>query len=385
VAIVGAGPAGAFLSILLHRAGIESVLLERRSREYVLGRIRAGVLEFPTAQWLRDAGLGERMDREGFVHEGVNLAFRDRLFRIDFQGLVGRHVVVYGQTEIQKDLYDAIDAAGIPLLDECEEVALHDLEGERPRVTFLRGGEHHTVECDYVAGCDGSHGISRSYVPPELGAHYERSYPFGWLGILSPTPPVHDELIYANHPRGFALCSMRRSDLSRYYLQCPIDTDLDDWPDDRFWEELGRRLPPEVADRLVTGPSIEKSITPVRASITEPLRHGRLVLAGDVGHVMPPTGAKGLNMALADVVLLSRALAEAYRGSDAALDAYSDQALRRVWKVVRFSLWMTRLMHRFEEDGDFGQRLQEAELDYLADSEAAQRSMAENYTGLPLG
>lgn len=383
VVIIGAGPAGTLLSHILAREGIESVVLERRSKEYVLGRIRAGVVEQGSADILRDHGLGDRMDREGHVHDGVYLAYRGGRFRVDFKGLTGSSVTIYGQTEIQKDLYDAREADGGIILDEVDDVALDGLEGDRATVTYVRHGEEHRLECDFVAGCDGSHGVSGSYIPDRRT--YERTYPFGWLGILSETPPIAEELIYANHPRGFALCSMRNPMLSRYYLQCDFDADTDDWPDDRFWEELTARLPADAVESLVTGPSIEKSITPLRSSVSEPLRHGRLFLAGDAGHLVPPTGAKGLNLAISDVVYLSRALAEHYRsGSWERLDAYSDTALSRVWKAVRFSWWMTTLMHRFIEEGSFGPRIQEAELRYLSESVAARTAMAENYIGLPL-
>lgn len=383
VAIVGGGPAGTLLSHLLHWHGIESVVLERRSKEYVLSRIRAGVLEQGSADTLRQYGLGGRMDREGHVHDGVYLGFRGGRFRVDFKELTGSSVMIYGQTEVQKDLYDARDAAGGAVIDEAEDVRLVDLETERPSVTYTRRGERHRLECDFVAGCDGSHGVSRPYIPDQRT--FEREYPFGWLGILSETPPIAEELIYSNHPRGFALCSMRNPQLSRYYVQCDVDADVSDWPDDRFWEELSTRLPGDVRGSLVTGPSIEKSITPLRSFVVEPLSHGRLFLAGDAGHIVPPTGAKGLNLAISDVVYLTRALVAYYeRGSAEGLAAYSDTALARVWKAVRFSWWMTTLMHRFGDDGPFGSRVQEAELDYLAGSRAARTAMAENYIGLPL-
>ncbi len=383
VAIIGGGPAGTLLSHLLDLHGIESVVLERRTKEHVLGRIRAGVLEHGSADVIREAGLGERMDREGHVHAGVYLAYRGGRFRVDFTGLTGSSVIIYGQTEVQKDLYDARDAAGGVIFDEVEDVGVSDIEGERPSVTFVRHGEEQRLECDFVAGCDGSHGVSRSHLPAVRT--YERTYPFGWLGILSETPPIAEELIYANHPRGFALCSMRNPHLSRYYLQCEIDADLAAWPDERFWEELVLRLPAEAAESLVTGPSIEKSVTPLRSFVAEPMSHGRLFLAGDAAHIVPPTGAKGLNLAISDVVYLSRALADFYRsGSTAGLGSYSDTSLARVWKAVRFSWWMTTLMHRFPDDGPFGSRVQEAELEYLSQSEAARTAMAENYIGLPL-
>ena len=385
VVIVGGGPAGALLSQLLDLEGVESVVLELRSRAHVLERIRAGVLEHGSAQVLRDAGVGERMDREGHVHEGVNLAFAGRRFRIDFTGLVGRQVTVYGQTQVQHDLYEARGRRGGVILDESDNVRLHGIDGNSPFVTFTKDGASRRISCDFVAGCDGQHGISHEAIPVEFRRTYERIYPFGWLGVLSETPPVNDELIYANHERGFALCSMRNPMLSRYYLQCPLDSDVADWPDDRFWDELRRRLPGDAAERLVTGPAIEKSITPLRSSVIEPMRHGRVFLAGDAAHIVPPTGAKGLNLAISDVVYLSRAMAAYYRdGSQELLDAYSDTALGRVWKAVRFSWWMTTLMHRFPNDGAFGLRVQEAELGYLSSSPAAQTAMAENYTGLPL-
>jgi p-hydroxybenzoate 3-monooxygenase len=385
VAIIGGGPAGSLLSILLGQAGLESVIVEHRSREYVLSRIRAGVLEKPSVEGLNDSGLGERMQREGFVHRGINLAFLGRLLRVDFDDLVQGSVTVYGQTELQKDLYRALDTSGGTILDEAEEVELHDVDGSSPYVTFRRHGEIVRLDCEFIAGCDGSHGISRDSIPAELSRTFERTYPFGWLGILSETPPVGEELIYANHPRGFALCSMRNENLSRYYLQCDLETNVEDWSDQRFWDELRVRLPDEAADTIVTGASIEKSIAPLRSFVFEPMQHGKLYLAGDSAHVMPPTGAKGLNMAISDVFLLSDALIGSYReGTKDGLDHYSETALRRVWKVIRFSWWMTGLMHRLETEGELGQKIQEAELEYLASSRAAQTALAENYTGLPL-
>ncbi len=384
VVIIGGGPAGALLAHMLHRDGVEAVVLEQRSREYVLARIRAGVLEAGSCEILRRYGLGERMDAEGFEHAGVSLAFAGRRFRVDFQERAGAGVRIYGQTEVQKDLYAALDAEGIGLLDEVSEVRLGGIEGRSPVVTFTRHGREERIECDFIAGCDGSHGISRESIPSAVRREYEREYPFGWLGIIAETPPLSHELIYANHPRGFALCSMRNTRLSRYYVQCPLDASVDDWPDDRVWGEIRARLPEHVADDLVVGPSIEKSIAPLRSFVSEPMRHGRLFLAGDAAHVVPPTGAKGLNLAIADVTYLARALVEHYRGGDRLLDGYSDTALSRVWKAVRFSWWMTNLMHRFPENGDFGQRVQDAELDYLSGSVAAQSAFAENYVGLAL-
>lgn len=386
VAIIGGGPAGSLLACLLNARGIDSVILELRSRDYVLGRIRAGVIEHGSGEVLREAGLGRRMDEEGFVHEGVNLAFAGQMLRIDFEGLTGKHVIVYGQTEVQKDLYDAIDASGVTLIDEAEDVAIHGVEGEAPLVTYRRHGESHELHCQYVAGCDGFHGVSRNYIPPSVQQTFERLYPFVWVGILSETPPVNDELIYANHERGFALCSMRHENLSRYYVQGGADATPDDWPDDLFWDELRARLPDRAARALVTGPSIEKSVTPLRSWVSEPMRHGRLFLAGDAAHIVPPTGAKGLNLAISDVVYLADALTSRFAdGSEAGLDEYSARALARVWKAVRFSWWMTSTMHRFPGvSDDFDRRLQRTELEYLFSSENARRAMAENYVGLPL-
>jgi p-hydroxybenzoate 3-monooxygenase len=385
VAIVGAGPAGMLLAHLLHLAGIECVVVEQRSCEYVAARIRAGVLEQGTVEILRAAGLAERLDREAFEHHGTFMSTAGRGFRIDFQALTGRSVWIYGQTELQKDLYTIGAQRGIEVHDEAAEVAVHDVLTDRPSVTFTRDGEPWRIDADYVAGCDGFHGVCRTLLPPSLVTEYERVYPFGWLGILSETPPISDELIYSQHERGFALCSMRNPMLSRYYVQCSLADTVDAWSDARFWDELRARVPSDAAAQLVTGPSIEKSITPLRSYVAEPMQYGRLYLAGDAAHIVPPTGAKGLNLAVSDVVYLAEALAQRYRsGSSADLDGYSGRALLRVWKAVRFSWWMTRQLHRFDAEGGFGHRLQEAELDYLSRSEAAQRSLAENYVGLPL-
>jgi p-hydroxybenzoate 3-monooxygenase len=390
VVIVGGGPAGLLLARLLALAGVESLVLERQTREHVMARVRAGVLEWGTVELLRAAGVGERMDRLGTIHTGVGLSFSGRHVRVDFEGLTGKGVMVYGQTQVTTDLYAAVDQSGVPVVDRAADVTLHGVDGTDPYVTFVgHDGVEHRVDCDYVAGCDGSHGVSRSAIPPEVLRTWERIYPFGWLGILSETPPVDKELVYAHSERGFALCSMRHSMLSRYYVQCPIDDGVEDWPDERFWPELRARLPAEVAERLVTGPSIERSLTPLRSFVAEPMRYGRLVLAGDAAHVVPPTGAKGLNLACSDVHYLAPALVDAVmHDTTTGLDEYSDRALRRVWKAVRFSWWLTTLMHRFAggpagASDDFDRRIQEAELDYLAGSEAAQRSFAENYVGLP--
>jgi p-hydroxybenzoate 3-monooxygenase len=385
VVIVGGGPAGALLAHMLHQDGVEAVVVEQRSREYVLARIRAGVLEQVSCEILRRHGLGTRMDAEGFEHDGVSLAFAGRRFRVDFRDLTSAGVRIYAQTQLQKDLYAALDADGVTLLDEARDVRIGGIDGESPFVSFTRHGVEERIGCDFIAGCDGSHGVSRDSIPRPVRREFEREYPFGWLGIISETPPLSHELIYANHPRGFALCSMRTTRLSRYYVQCPLDATVDDWPDDRIWGEIRARLPEHVADDLVTGPSIEKSIAPLRSFVSEPMRHGRLFLAGDAAHVVPPTGAKGLNLAIADVTCLAHAFAGHYHaGDDRLLEAYSDTALSRVWKAVRFSWWMTNLMHRFPEDGDFGQRVQDAELDYLSGSVAAQTAFAENYVGLAL-
>ena len=385
VAIVGGGPAGSLLSLLLHAAGVDSVVLERRSQAYVLSRIRAGVLEQGTCETLRSIGLGARMDDEGFGHDGVNLAFGGRTVRIDFADLVGRQVMIYGQTEVQHDLYDAMDDRGVTVVDEAEAIALDGLGGDTPTVTFTTDGATDTIECDWIAGCDGYHGVTRQAVPDGVLSTFERVYPFGWLGILSETPPINDELIYAHHPRGFALCSMRHEMLSRYYLQCPADDHPDAWSDDRFWDELTTRLPDTAVANLKTGPSIEKSVTPLRSFVAEPMRHGRLLLAGDAAHIVPPTGAKGLNLAVSDVVYLADALRDWYHdGSADGIDAYSDTALLRVWKAVRFSWWMTTMMHTFPDADDaFDERIAETELAYLEGSHAAQTAFAENYTGLP--
>jgi p-hydroxybenzoate 3-monooxygenase len=386
VGIVGGGPAGSLLAYLLRLQGVESVIMELRSKDYVLGRIRAGVIEHGSGEVLKQAGLGARMEAEGFIHEGVNLAFADRLERVDFEGLTGKHVIIYGQTQLQKDLYEAIDEAGILLVDEAEDVSIRDVDGAHPRVSFTRHGVDQSIECDFVAGCDGVHGTSRDVIPDDAKHSFERLYPFVWVGVLSETPPVNDELIYANHPDGFALCSMRNENLSRYYVQGAAEDTPEDWPDDRFWETLRSRLPEHAAETLITGPSIEKSVTPLRSWVSEPMRHGRLFLAGDAAHIVPPTGAKGLNLAISDVIYLAEAITGFYsNSSETGLDEYSERALDRVWKAVRFSWWMTSTLHRFPGiSDDFDRRIQRTELEYLFSSQSAQRAMAENYVGLPL-
>ncbi|TAK52770.1 MAG: 4-hydroxybenzoate 3-monooxygenase [Gammaproteobacteria bacterium] len=383
VAIIGAGPSGLMLGQLLHRHGIDSVVIERQSREYVEARIRAGLLEQGTVDLLHEAGVAARLEREKLVHDGIELAFDGRLHRVDFKALAHETVTIYGQTELQKDLGDARVASGAPIHHGAGEVAIHGFDGGRPRVSWLQDGVRQELECDFIAGCDGFHGVCRASVPSAEIQHHERVYPFGWLGILAEVPPVADELIYANHQRGFALCSMRSRTRSRYYLQCTLADRVEDWSDERFWEELAIRLPAERARGLVTGPSIEKSIAPLRSFVAEPMRFGRLFLVGDAAHIVPPTGAKGLNLAAADVRVLYRALVEFYRGGgETLLDEYSGRALRRVWKATRFSWWFTTLMHRFDDDA-FSHKLQLAELDYLAGSRAAATALAENYVGLP--
>ena len=384
VGIIGSGPAGLLLSQLLHLQGIESVVLERQSREYVLGRIRAGVIEQGAVALLREAQVHERMDREGQIHEGIGIAFGGRRHRIDFMALTGSSVVVYGQTEITRDLFNARDAMGGTIIHDTEDVTPHQVETDTPYLTYRKGDDIHRVDCDFIAGCDGFHGVSRKSIPAGILRTYEKVYPFGWLGVLSRTPPVSHELIYNHHERGFALCSMRSRTLSRYYVQCSLDDDIDEWPDGRFWEELRRRLPEDAAQGLVTGPSIEKSIAPLRSFVVEPMRHGRLFLAGDSAHIVPPTGAKGLNLAASDIYYLSRAFVAWYGSGDTQpMDTYSENCLRRVWKAERFSWWMTTLLHRFPENGPFAERMQLAELDYLVNSEAAMTTLAENYIGLP--
>ena len=386
VAIVGAGPSGLLLGQLLHKAGIDAVIIERQSADYVLGRIRAGVLEQVTMDLLDEAGVGSRMHREGLVHGGFDLLFKGARHRIDMQALTGgRQVMVYGQTEVTRDLMDARAAAGLTTVYEANEVSVHDFDGERPRVRYISQGQQHELSCDFIAGCDGFHGVCRDSVPAGAITEFEKVYPFGWLGVLADVPPVSHELIYANTERGFALCSMRSATRSRYYVQCPVSDSLSRWSDHAFWAELRLRLDPQAREQLVTGPSIEKSIAPLRSFVAEPMRFGRMFLAGDAAHIVPPTGAKGLNLAASDVKYLSTALIEHYRDKSAAgIDSYSERCLRRVWRAERFSWWFTSLMHQFPEAGGFGQKVQEAELDYLVNSNAAATALAENYVGLPL-
>jgi p-hydroxybenzoate 3-monooxygenase len=384
IAIIGAGPAGLLLGQLLHRHGVDNVILERQTGEYVLGRIRAGLLEEGTVALLDEVGASERLHREGLVHEGIELAFGGQRHRIDLHRPTGKTVTIYGQTEVTLDLMNARNAAGLTSIYEAEHVKPIDFDTDHPRISYVKDGVAHEIECDFIAGCDGFHGVSRASVKPQAIETYERVYPFGWLGILSDTPPVSHELIYSNHTRGFALCTMRSAKRSRYYVQCPLDDHVEEWPDDRFWDELKRRLDPEAAEKLVTGPSIEKSIAPLRSFVAEPMRFGRMFLAGDAAHIVPPTGAKGLNLAASDAHYLAQAFREFYdEKSSAAIDAYSGRALSRAWKAVRFSWWMTSMLHKFPDNGAFGARIQLAELDYVVNSKVAAASLAENYVGLP--
>src|SRR5271165_2083013 len=383
VAIIGAGPAGLLLGQLLHKHGIDNIVLERHTPEYVLERIRAGVIEQGAVDLLTEAGAGERMHQEGLVHDGTQICVDGVRHRIDFKALTGKSVTVYGQTEITRDLMDARRALGLPSIYEAYDVMPHDFAGQHPRITYRHDGKEGVIDCDFIAGCDGFHGICRKSVPPGAIKNYERVYPFGWLGLLSDTPPVSQELIYVRHELGFALCSMCSPARSRYYLQCTLAEDVDAWPDERFWDELKLRLDSEARECLVTGPSIEKSIAPLRSFVAEPMRFGRLLLAGDAAHIVPPTGAKGLNLAASDVRYLSQALIEHYADkSDAGIEHYSERALARVWKAERFSWWMTMLMHRIS-DNPFDHKIQLAELDYLFRSKAAATVFAENYVGLP--
>jgi p-hydroxybenzoate 3-monooxygenase len=384
VAIIGAGPAGLLLSHILDRNGIDSIVLERQTRAHVLERIRAGVLEAGTIALLREVGLGERMDREGRLHDGSAIAWEDRpRFMIDTRKYTGKPMMAYGQTAITEDLFAARDAVDGKIVDEAANVQLHELTTGRPYVTYEKNGGQVRIDCDYIAGCDGYHGVSRTSIPADVLKTYEKGYPFGWLGIMSQTPPYPD-ICYCHHSRGFALASQRSPMLSRYYVQCDLEDKIADWPDDRFWEEFLARCPKDMADSIVTGPSIEKSIAPLRSFVAEPMRYGALFLAGDAAHIVPPTGAKGLNLAVSDVFYLSRALIEAYRkGNTAYLDTYSDTALRRVWGAARMSWWLTMLLHRFNDETPFEARMRTNQFDYLLASERAAASLAEQYVGLP--
>ncbi len=387
VAIIGAGPAGMFLAHLLRADGIDALVIERRDRSYVEGRVRAGVLEQATVGLMRRLGLADRLEREGMVHRGTNLSLDGRMFHIDMAALTGGSTVtVYGQQEVMRDLFDAAQVRGLEIAWNAADVALHELDGTRPFVTWRDAdGAARRVDCDFVVGCDGYHGVSRASLPADVRRTFERVYPFGWLGILAEVPPVEDELVYANHERGFALASMRSATRSRYYVQCGLDEDVADWPDERFWDELCLRLGPETGARVTRGASFEKTIAPLRSFVSEPMRWGRLFLAGDAAHIVPPTGAKGMNLAVSDVTMLGEALAGHYRGQgDAGIDGYSARALARVWKAERFSWWFTSVTHRFPTMDGFDRRIQMAELDYIRGSEAAQRTLAENYVGLPL-
>jgi p-hydroxybenzoate 3-monooxygenase len=384
IAIVGAGPAGLLLGALLHRAGIDHVVVEQRSPDYVLGRIRAGVLEQVSVDLLDEAGVGQRMHAEGLPHDGFDICFGGQRHRIDLQALTGKRVMVYGQTEVTRDLMAHRRQAGLTSVYEAQDVAVHGFDGATPHLSYMLDGVQQRIDADFIVGCDGFHGVCRASVPAASLRTFEKVYPFGWLGLLADVPPVAEELIYAHTDRGFMLASMRSRTRSRYYLQCSLADKVENWSDAAFWDELRKRLPAEDAESLVTGPSLEKSIAPLRSFVTEPMRFGSLFLAGDAAHIVPPTGAKGLNLAASDVGLLARALAEHYAGSREGIDRYSERALARVWKAERFSWWFTSLMHPFPENGDFGLRMQRAELEYLVGSKAAQTAMAENYVGLPL-
>ena len=386
VAIVGAGPSGLLLGQLLHKAGIDAVIVERVTGDYVLGRIRAGILEQVCIDLMDEAGVGARMHKEGLIHGGIEMLFDSKRHRVDMNKLTGgKNVMVYGQTELTRDLMDARAAAGLTTVYEAQNVAVHDFDSTKPWVTYEKDGQQHRIDCDFIAGCDGFHGVCRASAPRSAIKEYEKVYPFGWLGLLSDTPPVNDELIYVNSPRGFALCSQRSKTRSRYYLQVPLTDHVEDWSDDAFWQELKLRLDEEARAKLVTGPSLEKSIAPLRSFVTEPLRFGRMFLAGDAGHIVPPTGAKGLNLAATDVKYLFDAIVEFYKDkSEAGIDDYSRKCLARIWRAERFSWWFTQLMHRFPDDGPITAKFQSAELDYLMNSDAGLKTIAENYVGLPL-
>lgn len=384
VVVIGGGPSGLLLSELLRRQGIDSVVLERKTRDYVLGRIRAGILETGTVDLLRQAGISERMDRESLVHDSIVISHEDEQFSIDLKKLSGSNVVVYGQTELTRDLYDAREAAKGPLIFNVENVQILDVDSDHPYVNYQHEGKTHRIDCDFVAGCDGFHGVSRQAIPLSVRREYEKIYPFGWLGILSETPPVNDELIYASSSRGFALCSMRNENLSRYYIQCSLSDSPGDWTDAAFWQELKRRIPSNAAESIITGPSIEKSIAPLRSFVTEPMRWERLFLCGDAAHIVPPTGAKGLNTAAGDVYYLYNGLAQFYATGDTqGIDSYSENALARVWKAVRFSWSLTSMLHRFPHQSEFDLKMQAAEIAFMKSNRHAQSTLAENYVGLP--
>jgi p-hydroxybenzoate 3-monooxygenase len=384
VAIIGGGPSGLLLSQLLRKNGIDSVILERQTKDHVLSRIRAGVLERGLAALLKEAGCGARLEREGFIHKGTVLSFEDTQIGITFADHVDADVVVYGQTEVTRDLYEAHTAGNGKIEFKVKDVEIHDAKSETPYITYMAEGSARRIDCDFIAGCDGFHGVSRNTIPSNVREEFEKVYPFGWLGILSETPPVDDELIYASSPHGFALCSMRNANLSRYYIQCDSDDKVENWSDDAFWKELKRRIPQEAAQKLVTGPSIEKSIAPLRSFVCEPMQWGRLFLCGDAAHIVPPTGAKGLNTAASDVNYLYRALVQFYnKGDESSLKKYSETALARVWKAERFSWWMTSLLHRFPDQSPFDLKMQQAEIEFLRTSTAAQSVLAQNYVGLP--
>ena len=384
VAIIGGGPSGLLLAQLLHTRGIDSVVLERKTKDYVLGRIRAGVLEQGLVSLMEEAGCAERLHAEGIPHDGTVISYGDEMFRVDFTEHTGTPVMVYGQTELTRDLYVAREKDGGKIEFNVEDVVIHDADTDAPHLIYIVDGEARRLDCDFVAGCDGFHGVSRQTIPLDVRREYEKVYPFGWLGILSETPPVNHELIYANSPRGFALCSMRNENLSRYYIQCSLSDKPEDWTDEAFWQELKRRIPSHQAEKLVTGPSIEKSIAPLRSFVTEPMRWGRLFLCGDAAHIVPPTGAKGLNTAASDVHYLYNGLRDYYENNSVdGIDAYSEKALKRVWKAERFSWWFSSFMHTYPDQTEFDFKMQLAEIEFLRSSKTAQRSMAENYVGLP--
>jgi len=385
VCIIGSGPAGLLLGQLLTNAGIDTIILDRQSREHIEGRIRAGVLEWGSVEALREAGVGERMDKEGLPHDGFDMGFDGVRHRIDLKGLADKQVMVYGQTEITKDLFQKRADDGGQFFFNVEDVQVNDPKSDAPSVKFTQNGERHTIECQFVAGCDGFHGVSRKAIPMDILQTYERIYPFGWLGVLTDRPPVAHELIYANSENGFALCSMRSNTRSRYYIQCSTDDSADNWSDEQFWDELEHRIGAETAKHLQRGPSIEKSIAPLRSFVAEPMRYGNLFLAGDAAHIVPPTGAKGLNLAIADVLVLSKGLIEYFKNSNSNyLDRYSESVLKRVWKVERFSWYMSHLLHRFPDHDAFDQKMQRAEFDHVMTNEAQSKTIAENYVGLPL-